>query len=152
VSQENSPLDWREPPETDLTQALSTEAASRASGNVREVKREGAMATVLFADQVTTWEDEDCQDTDKIDGIDRHTGKIIYRQVCRSLGTKVDRQKVPPITVPVEEAATLRSGESVRAWVSPDRRGAIISVDDKGRLVQVRGHRLRANERSLGDL
>src|SRR5262249_43165454 len=82
----------------------------------------------------------------KIDGIDS-AGKIIYRQVCTNFRTRTTREKIDPIDVPAEEAAGLRPGDFVNAWVtSAGRRGAISNAQREDKLVQVRGHRLRVKE------
>jgi hypothetical protein len=128
----------------DLTAALAGTPVDRGGGNVRAVQLRGGVAIVTFADDVTTYEDADCRETSKIDGISSD-GKLIYRQVCTNFRMKTERKKLAPIEVPPEDAASLRPGDLVLAFVS-DRRAAIVHAEREGKLVQVRGNRLRVRE------
>jgi hypothetical protein len=130
----------------DVTAALSQDGFVSAGGTVRAVARHGAMATVLFSDIVTSYTEDDCHETDKVDGIGRD-GRVIYRQICRTKATHVEHKKVDPIVVPADEAAALRAGDDAVAFIATDaRKGAIIFAQRDNKLVQVRGHRLRVQE------
>jgi hypothetical protein len=130
----------------DLTAALPKDEVESAGGNVRTTRRQGDRATVIFADVVSTYDEEDCHETNRIDGIGSD-GRIIYRQICKKTGTRTERRKIDPIEVPSTDADRLRAGDLVSAWVTSDgRRGSITNIEREGKLVQVRGHRLKVPE------
>lgn len=129
-----------------VTAAFTTDGLEHAGGNVRAVQRRGNDAVVMFADILTTYTDADCRETNKIDGIDS-SGRIIYRQACTNYRTRTERNKIEPIEVPFHDAASLKPGDLVEAWVTADgRRGAVVDAEREGKIVQVRSHRLRVTE------
>ncbi|MFT3695083.1 MAG: hypothetical protein QM831_18240 [Kofleriaceae bacterium] len=149
ISPDGPYIVWGQRNLTDLTAALPREGIVSAGGNVRGVQTHGEMSTVIFADIVTESTDEDCHETSKVDGIGSD-GRLIYRQDCRTTGTRTEHTKVEPITVPSDEAKNLRAGELVTAWVKTEgRKGEITFVHQQDKIVQVRAHRLKVKERPL---
>ena len=146
ISSDGPWITWGQRTIPSLTTTLDRDGYVRGGGNVRAIQRRGDRAVVVFADVVTKYEDADCHETNKIDGISS-SGTIIYRQVCKNYRTLTERTKVDPIEIPAEEAASLRPGDLVDAWFTQDgRKGALIDAEREGMLVQVRGHRLRVKE------
>jgi hypothetical protein len=146
VSPDAPAVTWGRRDLPDITSALPAEGVISAGGTVRAVDRHGATATVLFSDVVTSYTDDDCHETDKVDGIGRD-GRLIYREICRTTATHVEHQKVDPVEVPANDAASLRAGDNAVAWITTTgRKGAIISALREDKIVQIRGHRLRVPE------
>jgi hypothetical protein len=129
------------------TTALPRDGHVTAGGNVRAVQRRGHRAVITFPDSITSWrEGLGCHETHKVDSISPD-GTVHYRRVCKGWQSHTERTKVEPIEIAAEEAAGLRPGDLVGAWVTKDgRRGALIDAERDGMLVQVRGHRLRVKE------
>jgi hypothetical protein len=146
VSPDGPSIVWGSKSQPNLTSAMDQEEIESTGGNVKGTRKHGEVTVVSFADIVTTWDEEDCHETNRIDGIGSD-GQIIYRQSCKKVGTRTERKKVEPIEVPHDEAAKLKAGEYVFAYVNKEsRRGAIIDVQREHDLVQVRGHRLKVKE------
>jgi hypothetical protein len=131
----------------DLTAALGRDGVESTGGEVRAIERRGDQATILLADTVMQMLDSDCRDTNKVDRIERD-GRVVYQQVCNKARARTVREKNAPITVPYEEARSLRPGEYVVAWVGRDRRGLVLRASKNQHDVQIRGIRLVAPEPS----
>jgi hypothetical protein len=101
------------------------------------------MTEIAFEDTVSSYELTDCVETNRVDAIGSD-GRIIYRQNCRSIGTKTERHSTPPMRVPTRDAKNIRAREEVTALVGRDRAGGVLVVRSaKAQLVQFRQHRLR---------
>jgi len=117
------------------------------TGIVAAVRIKGELAEISFEDTLSSYELTDCVETNRIDAIG-NDGRLIYRENCRSVGTKTERHTTPPIRIPRREAAALRAREELTALVATDRVGGVIIVRSaKAQLVQYRMHRLRADAR-----
>ena len=113
------------------------------TGIVAAIRIKGEVAEIAFEDTVSSYELTDCVETNRIDGIGRD-GRIIYRENCRSVGTKTERHTTPPIRVPRREVASLHPREELTALVAADRAGGVLYARSaKAQLVQYRMHRLR---------
>lgn len=146
ITADGPAITWGTRGQPNITAAMDRSAVETAGGEVKSTRRNGDHTVVVFADIVNKWDEEDCHDTNKIERIDSD-GRIVYAQSCRKVGTHTERTKVSPIEVPVDEAAKLRAGDYVSAWVDKEsRRGSVIEVTQKTDVVQVRGHRLKVKE------
>jgi hypothetical protein len=117
------------------------------TGIVAAVRIKGELAEISFEDTLSSYELTDCVETNRIDAIG-NDGRLIYRENCRSVGTKTERHTTPPIRIPRGEAASLHQREELTALVTAERVGGVVMVRSaKAQLVQYRTHRLRADAR-----
>jgi hypothetical protein len=96
-------------------QALVPDAqqVGHVGGKVATLEKKGANVLVRFQDEVSSAkEGTDCYETNRVDGIDS-SGKLIYREACRSSVIHVERRKVDPVTIPASEAAGLHAGDEI---------------------------------------
>lgn len=120
-------------------EALVPEAqeVGHVGGKVASLERKGATMLVRFQDEVSSdTEGTDCYETNRIDGIDS-SGKLIYREACRSSVTHVERRKVDPVTIPANEASALHGGDEIVGFAkgSGDARLARIWLVKRGQRV-----------------
>lgn len=74
---------------------------------------EGERTTLHFFDDVRTWKQEVCHDTNRVDRIDG--GRVYYKRRCKQTGkTESMRTEHEPITLPTREAEAVKAKE----WVS----------------------------------
>ncbi len=107
----------------------------------------GDTTTLHFYDEVRTWKQETCQDTDRVDRIDG--GRVYYKQRCKLTGkTESMRTKREPVVVPTSEAKAVKAKE----WVSyvgltgetwTGRITRVKQAEDAKEAVQLRGIRLK---------
>src|SRR5262249_18917347 len=110
----------------------------QAGGKVAALERRGKAVIVRMQDEVSSCTEEaNCCETNRVDGIESR-GKLVYTEACAREATHVDRQGVPPITVPAGEASALRAGDEVVAFVNGDRSGRIWMVKHGERVVRLR--------------
>ncbi|HEY1552591.1 MAG TPA: hypothetical protein VGG28_32405 [Kofleriaceae bacterium] len=126
----------------DLTVGLDQSKTKNVRADVVGVRRDGANATIFFADSAYEWTENNCHETDKIDSV-RADGKIDYRVECPGGATHVEYSHVAPIHVPAAQASGLHGGETVEAWVNDAEVGEISFVHRKDAVVQIRDHALR---------
>ncbi len=120
-------------------------------GEVQRIERIGGRAKIHFTDLVHVYEDEDCHPTHRLASIVYHQaidGKMratmSYENLCVANGKKTtERHAIAPVIVPLSEAATLAAGDRLDCLVAEStREGGVISAERKGKIVQLRGHRL----------
>ncbi|HTR52993.1 MAG TPA: hypothetical protein VMJ10_20000 [Kofleriaceae bacterium] len=135
---------WRADDEApNLLRGLDQEGLTSTGGIVAAIVPHGALSEIRFEDNVITYDQEDCVETDKVDRI-TSDGRIEYRQNCRVVGTHVERRPTSPVRVPAADARALRAKDNVAVIVGADRTGLVISVHDKrDALVQFRGIRFQ---------
>jgi hypothetical protein len=134
---------WAKDAFADVTIALDRTDYETASGKVRGFVAQGGMVKVLFADEITQYDDADCEETNKVDYIG-NDGRVVYRQVCRNYRTHTEHTKVDPVVVPKAEASLLKPGEIATMIVDRDsREGLLITASAERKLKQLRAHRIR---------
>jgi hypothetical protein len=100
---------------------------SEVYDEVRQIKRNGKKATILFEKDVYVgWEATGCRETNKIDGVDEY-GHLIYRTVCTGPDRKyTDDRTTKPVTVPWAEVSKVKPGELIHVYVdSKSRKGHV---------------------------
>jgi len=86
-------------------------SASNSSGTIATMKATGEAFEITFKKE--TWKEPVCKqwkETDRIDGIDLRTGKLIYRGYCAKTGTETRSSTATPVTVDKRYAAGLKPG------------------------------------------
>jgi hypothetical protein len=104
----NDPLGLPKPV---ITYANASSAAS--SGTVATMKENGDAFDITFKKE--TWKETVCKqwkETNKIDGIDLKSGKLLYRTVCVKTGTETRESTATPVKVDKAYATGLKVGVS----------------------------------------
>jgi hypothetical protein len=111
---------------------------------VRRKVVNGVSTTLEFLDDVRTWKQESCRDTNRVERIE--DGRVYYKQNCHLTGkTESLRTKRDPVVVPTSEATAIGPKDEVSLWIMTGApwTGRVITVERKGEPVQVRDVRLK---------
>jgi hypothetical protein len=102
----NDPLGLPKPV---ILYANSSSAGS--SGTIAAMKKAGDSVEISFKKE--TWTEKVCKqwkETDRVDGIDLKTGKLVYRSRCVKTGTEKRTSQATNVTVANEYATGLKVG------------------------------------------
>lgn len=86
-------------------------SASGSSGTISKLTDSGDTLAITF--KTETWKEPVCKawkETNRLDGIDPKTGKLIYRSVCTKRGVETRKSTPTPVTVAKAYGAGLKVG------------------------------------------
>lgn len=86
-------------------------SSAGSSGTIASMKESGDGFELTFKKE--TWKETVCKqwkETDRVDGIDLKTGKLIYRSYCAKTGTETRESTATPVTVAKSYAEGLKVG------------------------------------------
>ncbi|MCP4445649.1 MAG: hypothetical protein GY811_09970 [Myxococcales bacterium] len=86
-------------------------SSAGSAGTITKLKKNGDSVEITFKKE--TWKETVCKkwkETNRIDGIDPKSGKLIYRSKCVKTGTEKRTSQPAPVTVANEYAAGLKKG------------------------------------------
>lgn len=88
-------------------------SASGSSGTIATLKAHDDVVDMTFKKE--TWKEQVCKvwkESNRVEGIDFTTGKLIYRSSCVKTGTETRSSTATPVTVPAALATGLKVGVS----------------------------------------
>ena len=93
-----------------------TKSTRIVEGRISSVKKSKKGLLLKFKTETISKPIYKCKETNRIDRI-TSDGKIVYRRNCKKTGTKKEKVKILPFTVPLQFASKIKKGNFVKAKV-----------------------------------
>ena len=115
-------------------------SSARSSGTIAKLQDAGDKVTISFKKE--TWTETVCKqwkETNRVDGIDLQSGKLIYRQVCVKTAKEKRSSTAEPVTVGKAYAAGLRAGVPATFVRNSDGTGYPVAIYDSPKRTKIVG-------------